>query len=179
MPRTLGGTFDPVIASTRDFWSRITAKFCCRFNYTGTLRPQLISPPSATYSACTRFNFRFFVATLAAGERGNHRGGIPKNLKENNFDNLLLGVTSEPPSQDWTKSLPAAKARLAKIRERLRDIRPRTWPRQNIDPARWGIFLMDVNGCEESIYMMKFGAFIPLAGHPFLNDPLNFPKMEA
>lgn len=26
---------------------------------------------------------------------------------------------------------------------------------------------------------MKFGAYIPLSGHPFLNDPLTFPKMEA
>ena len=48
---------------------------------------------------------------------------------------------------------------------------------QNIDPDRWGIFLMDVRGCESSIYMMKFGAVIPLDGVPFSHDPDIFPTL--
>lgn len=36
---------------------------------------------------------------------------------------------------------------------------------------------MDVEGCKDSVYMMKFGAFIPLTGTPFLNDPTRFPSM--
>ena len=38
---------------------------------------------------------------------------------------------------------------------------------------------MDVEGCESSVYMMKFGAFIPLDGCPFLNDPQDFPRMKV
>ena len=37
---------------------------------------------------------------------------------------------------------------------------------------------MDVLGCEASIYMMKFGAFIPLSGMPFAHDPLSFPSLS-
>ena len=38
---------------------------------------------------------------------------------------------------------------------------------------------MDVVGCESSVYMMRFGAVIPILGRPFLNDPLSFPKMKV
>ena len=37
---------------------------------------------------------------------------------------------------------------------------------------------MDVEGCEASVYMMKFGAFIPLCGEPFHHDPNTFPKLK-
>ena len=37
---------------------------------------------------------------------------------------------------------------------------------------------MNVKGCESSVYMMKFGAVIPLVGVPFLNDPEKFPVLE-
>ena len=37
---------------------------------------------------------------------------------------------------------------------------------------------MDVDNCESSIYMMKFGAYIPLSGMPFPHDPRYFPKMK-
>ena len=37
---------------------------------------------------------------------------------------------------------------------------------------------MDVKDCRASIYMMKFGAFIPLAGRPFPHDPRSFPKLK-
>ena len=57
-------------------------------------------------------------------------------------------------------------------------LRPVIWPKQGINANRWGIFLMDTRGCESSIYMMKFGAVIPLTGLPFLNDPEKFPKLE-
>ena len=49
---------------------------------------------------------------------------------------------------------------------------------QNIDPERWRLFLWDVAGSSSSIYMMKFGAYIPLAGVPFPHDPLSFPKLK-
>ena len=80
--------------------------------------------------------------------------------------------------QDWTKSPSAVAARLMRIRRKLKALPPVRWPRQNIDPVRWGIFLMDVIGCKASIYMMKFGAYIPLSGRPFPHDPLTFPKMK-
>ena len=47
-----------------------------------------------------------------------------------------------------------------------------------MDPERWGIFLMDVEGCQASVYMMKFGAYIPLSGRPFLHDPSTFPVLK-
>ena len=37
---------------------------------------------------------------------------------------------------------------------------------------------MDVEGCEASIYMMKFGAYIPLSGKPFPHDPHSFPRLK-
>ena len=37
---------------------------------------------------------------------------------------------------------------------------------------------MDVDGCHSSIYMMKFGAVIPLVGRPFFHDPATFPVMQ-
>ena len=37
---------------------------------------------------------------------------------------------------------------------------------------------MDVKDCRASIYMMKFGAFIPLDGMPFPHDPRSFPKLK-
>ena len=37
---------------------------------------------------------------------------------------------------------------------------------------------MDVKDCRASIYMMKFGAFIPLAGMPFPHDPRTFPRLK-
>lgn len=49
---------------------------------------------------------------------------------------------------------------------------------QNIDPDRWRLFLWDVAGSSSSIYMMKFGAYIPLAGLPFPHDPMSFPKLK-
>ena len=36
---------------------------------------------------------------------------------------------------------------------------------------------MDVEGCRSSVYMMKFGAVIPLSKRPFLHDPGSFPKL--
>ena len=36
---------------------------------------------------------------------------------------------------------------------------------------------MDVEGCSSSIYMMKFGARIPLIDRPFFHDPDSFPRM--
>ena len=82
-------------------------------------------------------------------------------------------------SKDWTKSPAAAEIRLANIRRRLGKLKPTLWPRQNVCPDRWGIFLIDVKGCKSSIYMMRHGAFIPLVGRPFLNDPRTFPRMEV
>ena len=37
---------------------------------------------------------------------------------------------------------------------------------------------MDVEGCKASVYMMKFGAYIPLSGLPFSHDPHTFPKLK-
>ena len=37
---------------------------------------------------------------------------------------------------------------------------------------------MDVDGCHSSIFMMKFGAVIPLVGRPFFHDPATFPLMQ-
>lgn len=37
---------------------------------------------------------------------------------------------------------------------------------------------MDVRGCKASVYMMRFGAYIPLSGRPFPHDPLTFPRMK-
>ena len=68
--------------------------------------------------------------------------------------------------------------RLGNIREKLRVFPPVYWPRQNIDPDRWGLFLMDVEGCSASIYMMKYGAYLPLSGRPFAHDPRTFPRMK-
>ena len=47
-----------------------------------------------------------------------------------------------------------------------------------MDPDKWRLFLLDVQGGESSIYMMKFGAHIPLSGAPFLHDPRTFPKLK-
>ena len=55
---------------------------------------------------------------------------------------------------------------------------PSLRPRQNIDPRRWGIFLIDVLGAKSSIFMMRFGAYIPLAGVPFCHSSETFPKLE-
>ena len=79
---------------------------------------------------------------------------------------------------DWTKSPAKVKARLAAIRNRLQTCTPTTSPRQNIDPERWGIFLMDVKDSASSIYMMRFGAQIPLTGTPFPHDPSQFPRLK-
>ena len=53
------------------------------------------------------------------------------------------------------------------------------YPKQNINPDRWRLFLLDVGGCEDSIYMMKTGAYIPLSGKPFPHDPLLFPRLNT
>ena len=37
---------------------------------------------------------------------------------------------------------------------------------------------MDVEGCKASVYMMKFGAYIPLSGMPFSHDPNTFPRLK-
>ena len=37
---------------------------------------------------------------------------------------------------------------------------------------------MDVEGCTSSIYMMRFGAHIPLVERPFNHDPKLFPRMK-
>ena len=37
---------------------------------------------------------------------------------------------------------------------------------------------MDVEGCLASVYMMKFGAYIPLSGAPFPHDPRTFPQLK-
>ena len=37
---------------------------------------------------------------------------------------------------------------------------------------------MDVEGSSSSVYMMKFGAHIPLSGSPFYHDPISFPRMK-
>ena len=37
---------------------------------------------------------------------------------------------------------------------------------------------MDVEGCSASVYMMKFGAYLPLSGKPFPHDPRTFPKLK-
>ena len=68
--------------------------------------------------------------------------------------------------------------RLRDIRGKLRSFPPVVWPNQNIDSDRWGLFLMDVQGCKASVYMMKFGAYIPLDGKPFPHDPLTFPRLK-
>ena len=47
-----------------------------------------------------------------------------------------------------------------------------------MDPKRWRLFLWDVAGSASSIYMMKFGAHIPLSGKPFPHDPRKFPKLK-
>ena len=69
--------------------------------------------------------------------------------------------------------------RLESIRGKLAALKPTLYPMQNIDPDRWGIFLMDVEECDSSVYMMKFGAHIPLAGRPFRHDPSTFPRMKV
>ena len=69
-------------------------------------------------------------------------------------------------------------ARLRSIREKLKSCRQVRWPEPNIDPDRWGIFLMDVDGVNSSVYMMKFGAYIPLSGMPFPHDPRTFPTLK-
>ena len=37
---------------------------------------------------------------------------------------------------------------------------------------------MDVQGCRTSVFMMKYGAYIPLDGAPFPHDPSTFPKLK-
>ena len=37
---------------------------------------------------------------------------------------------------------------------------------------------MDVQGTAASVYMMKYGAHIPLSGMPFYHDPRTFPKLK-
>ena len=37
---------------------------------------------------------------------------------------------------------------------------------------------MDVEGCAASVYMMKYGAQIPLSGMPYSHDPRAFPKLK-
>ena len=37
---------------------------------------------------------------------------------------------------------------------------------------------MDVEGTSSSVYMMKFGAYIPLSGKPFPHDPATFPRLK-
>ena len=37
---------------------------------------------------------------------------------------------------------------------------------------------MDIEDCRSSVYMMKFGAQIPLSGMPYFHNPETFPKME-
>ena len=37
---------------------------------------------------------------------------------------------------------------------------------------------MDVEHCSKSIYMMRFGAYIPLSGKPYPHNPAQFPKMK-
>ena len=37
---------------------------------------------------------------------------------------------------------------------------------------------MDVQGCSASIYMMRFGAYLPLSGRPFAHDPSTFPRLK-
>ena len=72
-----------------------------------------------------------------------------------------------------------AYARLEAIRGRLKACKPTVWPKQNINPNRWRLFLLDVAGCESSIYMMRWGAHIPLSGMPFRNNPLTFPRLKT
>ena len=69
-------------------------------------------------------------------------------------------------------------ARLRAIRHKLRMLAPARWPKQNIDARRWGIFLMDTEGCNASVYMMKFGAHIHLETYPYFHDPDTFPVLE-
>ena len=70
------------------------------------------------------------------------------------------------------------RTRLNAIRCKLRNIKLRKWPTPNVNPNRWYLFLMDVHGCESSIYMMKCGAHIPLTGHPYLHNPATFLRLE-
>ena len=79
---------------------------------------------------------------------------------------------------DWTKSKKLVGAKLAAIRAKLRAMAPVHWPNQKIDPERWGIFLMDVVGSRSSVFMMKYGAVIPLKDRPHLNNPELFPVMK-
>ena len=37
---------------------------------------------------------------------------------------------------------------------------------------------MYVQGCKASVFMMKYGAYIPLSGMPFSHDPRTFPKLK-
>ena len=37
---------------------------------------------------------------------------------------------------------------------------------------------MDVGNSDSSIYMMKYGAHIPLSAMPFRHDPVNFPRLK-
>ena len=37
---------------------------------------------------------------------------------------------------------------------------------------------MDVEGCSSPIYMMRFGARIPLINKPFFHDYESFPRMQ-
>ena len=37
---------------------------------------------------------------------------------------------------------------------------------------------MGVPNCHKSVYMMRFGATIPLADLPFWHDPASFPRMK-
>ena len=83
-------------------------------------------------------------------------------LVKNAFISLWVVIKKE--KHDGQKM--QVKARLAAVRARLLACRPTTTPRQNIDPERWGIFLMDVTGSASSVYMMRYGASIPLSGAP-------------
>ena len=37
---------------------------------------------------------------------------------------------------------------------------------------------MDVQCCKASVFMMKYGAYIPLSGMPFSHDPRTFPRLK-
>ena len=69
-------------------------------------------------------------------------------------------------------------SQLTKVRQELKSCRLFRWPSQNVDPYRWGIFLMDVQDTSSSVYMMKFDAHITLSGMSYRIDTGTFSTLK-
>ena len=63
-------------------------------------------------------------------------------------------------------------ARSASIPAKLNSGRITIWPKRNINPERWGLFLVDVEGTEASVYIIRHGAYIPPVVDLFVMIPV-------